>query len=217
LKTVVLASGGIDSSVLMLLLRRERVEILPVHINYGQLAEPREWPALKRFCAVTRLPNPIMVNASGLGLVPSGLTRRATQWKSDPFFPGRNLILAAMGASVGYSRGCRTIALGLVANTLYADATKEFVRVASDALSESFGARMLVTAPLLRFNKREVVELGKASHAPLSLTYSCQLGTSSPCGRCSSCRDRIAAFEGAPKSGAEAYRTTPKQRRVRAR
>ena len=43
MKTVVLASGGLDSSVLLYLLKREHAELLPIHVNYGQLAEPQEW------------------------------------------------------------------------------------------------------------------------------------------------------------------------------
>jgi len=203
--------------VLMSLLKRERVKILPIHVNYGQLAEVREWSALRRFCAAAGLPTPIRIDASGLESVPCGLTRRSKRWKSDPFFPGRNLILATMGASVGFSRGYRTVALGLVANTLYPDATKEFTQVASEALSESFGAKILVTAPLLQFSKREVVELGKASHAPLSLTYSCQLGKLPPCGRCSSCRDRVAALKDIREGRGKTHRTTRKHVGARGR
>jgi 7-cyano-7-deazaguanine synthase len=182
----------------MALLNREHVELLPIHVNYGQLAEAREWFALRRFCTMVGLLRPVKVNVSGLGLIPSGLTRRSRRWRSDPFFPARNLILAAIGGSVGHSRGYRTIALGLVANTLYPDATKEFVRVTGDAISESLGARIQLIAPLLRFSKREVVDLGKAAHAPLSFTYSCQLGAPRPCRSCSSCRDRMAALNEPP-------------------
>lgn len=197
MKTVVLASGGLDSSTLMFLLKRERAEMLPVHVNYGQLAEQREWIAVRRFCAAARLPQPVKVDASGLGQVPSGLTRRGGRWNSDPFYPGRNLLLATVGAIIGYPRGYRTVALGLVANALYPDQTQEFVRTARDALSESLGCKMSVIAPLLQLPKTQVVELGLRAGAPLDRTYSCQRGSVPPCGHCSSCKDRLSALQAA--------------------
>lgn len=194
MKTVVLASGGLDSSILMYLLKRERVELLPVHVNYGQLAESREWAATLRFCKTAGLPRPVRVDAAGLGQVPSGLTRRGGRWASDPFFPGRNLMLATIGAAIGYPQGYRSIAIGLVANALYPDQTQEFVRRVRDALSESLGSKMNIIAPLLGLSKSRVVELGVRAGAPIHQTYSCQRGLSPPCGRCSSCTDRNTAL-----------------------
>lgn len=194
MKAVVLASGGLDSSILLTLLKRERVAMLPIHVDYGQLAERREWLSLKRFCATAGLPAPVRVDVSGLGAVPSGLTRSGRNWRPDPFFPGRNLMLATVAAAVGYPQGYRTVALGLVANALYPDQTKEFVRAAEGALSESFGSKINVIAPLLGLPKAKVAELGVKARAPVHLTYSCQRGSLPPCGECSSCTDRAAAL-----------------------
>ena len=206
MKTVVLASGGLDSSILLYLLKREHVELLPIHVDYGQLAERREWLALKRFCTKAKLPTPIRVDARGLGLVPSGLTRRSKRWERDPFFPGRNLLLVSIAAALGYTRGFRSVAIGLVANALYPDQTKEFVRVAQTAISESTGAKFQVGAPLLRLSKTDVVLLGRRLGAPIPLTYSCQRGGSFPCGRCSSCTDRASALTAARPPSRQAQR-----------
>ena len=168
--------------------------MLPLHIDYGQLAARREWLALIRFCKACRIARPVRVDVRGLGIIPSGLTRSSSRWRANPFFPGRNLILASIASGVGYSRGFRTIAFGFVANTLYPDSTQEFVTAASAALSEAMGARIQVTAPLLRFSKRQTAELGRAVRAPTQLTYSCQVGGAIPCARCSSCRDRTSAL-----------------------
>jgi 7-cyano-7-deazaguanine synthase len=207
-KTVVLVSGGLDSSVLLYLLKREHSELMPIHVDYGQLAERWEWLALGRFCMRARLPPPLRVGASGLGKVPSGLTRSSKRWERDPFYPGRNLLLASIGGAFGYSRGYRSVAIGLVANALYPDQTKEFLSAAQAALSESTGAKFQVSAPLLKLSKVEVVKLGKSLGAPIALTYSCQRGAAQPCGRCSSCKDRAMAMS-------EARRPHPQTRRVR--
>ena len=206
MKTVVLASGGLDSSILMFLLKREHVELLPVHVNYGQLAEEREWYAVRRFCTASGLPPPLKVDAPGLGQVPNGLTRKGVRWRSDPFFPGRNLMLTTIGAIIGFPRGYRTVALGLVANALYPDQTQDFLRVARNALSESVGSKLNVIAPLLRIPKTMVAELGLKAGAPVGRTYSCQRGSSPPCGRCSSCMDRLNALMAAESWGAKRRR-----------
>lgn len=216
MKTVVLASGGLDSSVLLFLLKREHVEVLPVHADYGQLAEKQEWSSLRRFCRAAKLPNPIKVNATGLRRVPSGLTRKGDRWARDPFFPARNMVLVSIGGAIGHSAGARAVALGLVANALYPDQTKEFVRRAQDSLSEGLGGKMLVIAPLLTLSKSEVVALGLRMGAPIGLTYSCQRGEHRPCNRCSSCADRARAVsEAAPLRG-RSSRVRPPTRRMKA-
>ncbi len=199
MKIVVLASGGLDSSVLLSLLKRERLDVLPVHVDYGQLAEKQEWSSLRRFCREAKLPNPIRVDATGLRKVPSGLTRKGGRWAADPFFPARNLVLVSIGGAIGYPAGARSVALGLVANALYPDQTKDFISRAQDSLSEGLGGKMVVTAPLLSLSKAEVVALGLSLRAPIEETYSCQRGERRPCNRCSSCRDRAHAVSDAAR------------------
>ena len=43
MKVVCLVSGGLDSSSMMLLLKKYGYEIYPLHINYGHRAEEKEW------------------------------------------------------------------------------------------------------------------------------------------------------------------------------
>lgn len=216
MKTVVLASGGLDSSILLFLLKREHVDVLPVHVDYGQLAEKQEWSSLRRFCRKAKLPNPIRVNATGLRKVPSGLTRKGNRWARDPFFPARNMVLVSIGGAIGHPVGARAVALGLVANALYPDQTKDFVRRAQGALSESLGGKMLVLAPLLTLSKSEVAALGLSMGAPIGLTYSCQRGEHRPCNHCSSCADRARAVSEATRLRGGSSRVRHATRRMKA-
>ena len=45
---VTLVSGGLDSTLMSMLIREEGVPLFPLFIDYGQLAVSREWEACKR-------------------------------------------------------------------------------------------------------------------------------------------------------------------------
>jgi 7-cyano-7-deazaguanine synthase len=74
MKIVALVSGGIDSSVMSFLLKKDGHELLPLFIDYGQLASEKEWIAVKKMCQHFGL-NPQSIDISGFGgAIPSGIT-----------------------------------------------------------------------------------------------------------------------------------------------
>ena len=54
---------------------------------------------------------------------------------------------------------------------------------------------MQIVAPLVTFNKAEVVRLGLELKVPYNLTWSCYEGEANPCGSCGTCIDRANAFK----------------------
>ena len=114
MKIVVLASGGIDSSLMMFMLKQEGHEIYPLHINYSQLAEVREWKACRKICKRLAL-IPDRMDISGFGtLVRSGLTDSSLDIYGDAFLPTRNLTFITLGAAYAYSKSIDIIAIGLL-------------------------------------------------------------------------------------------------------
>lgn len=189
---VVLSSGGIDSSLMMYLFKKDGHVVLPLHIDYGQLAEEREWKSCVEISKQLSL-FPEKLDVSGFGkLIRSGLTDGSLDVYEDAFLPTRNLLFLTLGAAYAFSRSCSVVAIGLLANPIFPDQGKEFVRKAQESISASLGKPIHFLTPLIELDKRDVLKLAEEHRIP-TVTYYCHSGTETPCGKCISCQERIAA------------------------
>lgn len=189
---VALASGGLDSSVMMGLMKLEGIDVLPVHVDYGQRSEAQEWKACQAFCTTVGLKDPVRFELPALGQIPSGLTNPRID-VNYAFFPTRNLLLLTIGAAFAYSKNVDTVAIGLIGNAVFPDQTESFRKQAESAIATSVARNLKVVAPLLLLDKGEVMRLARAAALPIDLTYSCHVGNVEPCGVCAACRERKAA------------------------
>ena len=48
--------------------------------------------------------------------------------------------------------------------------------------------------PLFEMTKDEIITYSKLHNVPIESTYSCQIGTDKPCGKCPSCIERSVAM-----------------------
>ena len=193
MKIVTLVSGGIDSSVMTFLLKKEGHELFPLFIDYGQLAGKKEWKACQRFCSYLGI-KPHRMNISGFGkLVPSGITTKKLDIEKDAFLPGRNLLFLTLGASYGYHRSAYIVTIGLLSNPIFPDQTVEFVQSSQKSINAALGVDIKILTPLISLNKTDVIGLARKYELPLSLTYSCHSGDEQPCGECISCKEKIIA------------------------
>jgi len=192
-QAVVLSSGGLDSSLTMHLLREKGVEVYPLHVNYGQLAEMREWRACQQVCHSLRLRPPERMDLPGLRLFPSGLVNPSLDIHDNAFLPTRNLIFLVAGAGYAYSKGLDVVAIGLVANPIFPDQTREFVSAAQEAIAHALNRRREILTPLIKIDKREVIMLAKKHRLAISMTYYCHKGGPKPYRLYISCQERLAA------------------------
>lgn len=193
MKIVPLASGGVDSSVMMLLLKKEGHELFPLFIDYGQLAREKEWRACQSICHFLGL-QPYRMDISGFGKsIPSGITDSNLDIEKNAFLPTRNLLFLTLAAAYGHVKSVNVVAIGLLSNPIFPDQTISFVQTAQKSLSMSLGANIVILAPLISLDKRDTLRLARKYGLPLDLTSSCHSGTAQPCGRCISCKERIAA------------------------
>lgn len=193
MKIVVSSSGGVDSSLVMLLLKADGHEVFPVHVNYGHLAEPREWEACQAICKRLGVSAPVRFSINGTEAIPSGLVHPELDIEKQAFFPTRNLLFATLASAYAYSIGGRVVALGILANPIFPDQSVSFFQLAEKCISASLGVELRILTPFITLDKREVLKLARARGLPFEITYYCHSGKSSPCGICISCKERIAA------------------------
>ena len=193
MRVVVLSSGGVDSSVMMLMLKKKNYRLFPLFIDYGQRSARAEWEACRRVCQFMDL-QPERMDIQGFGhVIPSGLTRLNLDIEKAAFVPTRNLLFLTLGAAYGFAVTAYVIAIGVLANPIFPDQTAEFVEKAQSVISTALGINITILAPLISLNKIDTLRLARKHGLPIEFTYSCHSGSKNRCGHCISCKERIAA------------------------
>ncbi len=187
---VLLASGGLDSTLSAVLAIEQGLEVYPLFVDYGQIAKDRELNACRVNYKHYGLPEPKVVNVQGFGgLYPSGLTNPNVNIFEDAFLPGRNMLFLLMGTTYACNVCASSISIGLLSEelSLFPDQTKEFLNKAQSIISMMTNRDLQILAPLMDFTKRDVVALAKEKG--IIGTYSCHAGGEKPCGECIACKE----------------------------
>lgn len=176
-KTVLLFSGGLDSSACLNLLLEEGIFVTPLFVNFGQAAAVKEMLHVKK---LTKL----------YSLEPQFISASSERTFSHGEIPGRNmyLILTAL-VFLFKSNEAGEIVLGIHKGTSYFDCSQAFVSLAQKVLDLHTGGAVRLRVPLLSWTKNEIWDYCLLKKVPVKLTYSCELGLEQPCEICSSCKD----------------------------
>jgi 7-cyano-7-deazaguanine synthase len=190
MRAVVLASGGLDSTLLARLASEEGYDVFPLFVNYGQLAADIELSHCRTAMKTNDVRPPVVADLHCFGeLVPSGLTNADFHVVDQAFTPGRNSLFLLSAASYAATIGAQTIMIGLLDERfhLFPDQTKDYLEKAEHFLSLAVGKTILIKAPLMAFSKQEVIAMSEAKD--IGPTYSCHVGTEVPCGVCIACKE----------------------------
>ncbi len=215
-RAVVLASGGLDSTVTAAIAKQEGYELFFLTIAYGQ-RHAVEVERARQVAAALGAANHLVMSLDLRAIGGSALTGPAAVPKDREgnersrtipvtYVPGRNLIFLSIAAAHAEVMGAPLIYFG--ANVLdysgYPDCRPDFIRAFEMAVKEGTKAGMegnslQVKAPLLMLTKAEIIRQGVELQVPFHLTHSCYdpVGDQA-CGRCDSC---VIRREGFAKAG----------------
>lgn len=200
--TVVLLSGGMDSTVLTAELVRCGGPVVGLSIYYGQRhdCELKAAAAVAEHLGIEH--DVIDASTVGAGLasaltdpamaVPEGHYSADTM--SATVVPGRNLLFAAIAVAHAASSGHQVVALAVHAgdHPVYPDCRPEFTTALGVLAHSTYGVQ--VSAPYVRLTKAEICARGAEVDAPMGLSWSCYQGGEVHCGRCGTCVERAEAF-----------------------
>lgn len=204
-KIVLALSGGLDSTTLLSRCLDEDREVLAVHFQYGSTHNFYEKAAVARILKHYDVPSRVVdltgiftgTGSSLMGDAPIPEGHYAADTMKSTVVPGRNMIFAAVLASVAESVGADAIGLGVHAGDhhIYPDCRPDFVSALSKTIRESTEGKVAVYAPFLNVTKADIVKEGLLLGTPYVLTRTCYKAQGIPCGVCGSCRERLEAFE----------------------
>jgi len=190
MKIVCLASGGVDSFLMMKLLMKESHEIFPLFIDYGQLAVEKELASYYKVCNFLGL-DAEKIDVNGFGKkVTSGITDSAIDPK-EAFLPNRNLLFLILASSYAYQNDVYNISIGLIKPPIFPDQTVKFLTVAEKCIKEALSVDMKIIAPLIELDKTDIYKLAIEEKLPIDQTYYCHTGSEEPCGECLGCKEHV--------------------------
>lgn len=216
-KTIVVYSGGLDSTTLLYHLRAEGHEVKALSVNYGQRHLARESAAAEAICRglgvewrtadLTGLVAFFGCNAltnHGAALPHGGY---AADTIGTTTVPNRNMVLLSVGIAWAASLGFDAVAFGAHGgeHTNYPDCQPPFAEAMDRTAALCDFRPIRVLAPFVHWVKTDIVRRGADLGVPFELTWSCYAGGESHCGKCSTCEDRRVAFRRAGVPDPTAY------------
>lgn len=199
--SLLLASGGLDSTTLAYWLLDKGVSFVPLFINYGQHCAGTEYETLMSVMPPATRDRVCTVNMADVYRgTSSRLIDEPDLWKDnmegDPLYlPYRNLLLLSVGAAFAQSRGYDALYAAFI-NSNHAkeiDCSAQFFARLGGMLADYGTVR--VEMPFRDLSKAEVAKIGVALNVPIAATFSCQAASKIPCGACPNCVDRLNALK----------------------
>jgi 7-cyano-7-deazaguanine synthase len=214
----ILASGGLDSSVMLAALARKAKRVIPVYIRAGLSWETDELRTLKRFLRALRMENvaPVAVLRMPMGDVSgdhwSMTGRNVPDYDASltsNYILGRNLSLLAKTAILCARKKIGEIAMAPLESNPFPDARPDFFRAFAHAVELGVGIKLKISTPFAGMSKAEVVRRGAG--LPLELTVSCARPKGNiHCGACTKCAERVEGFVAAGAGDPTLYARRPK-------
>jgi len=212
----VLASGGLDSSILIGNLLRRGRRVQPFYIRTGVVWQTAELGGLERFLAAIAteglsrlvvLDLPLADLYAGHWSLTGVQTPAADSPDEAVFLPGRNALLLVKPAVWCQLHGINELAIAPLGTSPFDDASAGFLRDFEAAINRGSSSRVRLVRPFGEMTKQQVMALGR--DLPLELTFLCIAPVKGlHCGGCNKCAERRGAF----KDAGIGDRTTYKER-----
>lgn len=204
-RTLVLLSGGMDSTAALYWARQEHEVAGAVSFDYGSKHNAREITHARWHCEKLGVPHEVValpfVNElftsdllqSG-GEVPEGHYADANMRRT--VVPFRNGIMLAIACGLAESRGARALVIAAHAgdHAIYPDCREDFMRAMGAAMKAGTYEQVELLRPFIHLDKTAIARLGHDLGVDFGMTWSCYKGGELHCGRCGTCVERRESF-----------------------
>jgi 7-cyano-7-deazaguanine synthase len=211
-KVVVITSGGMDSTAAVYWTCKElHPDPLLLSFQYGQRHGDKELACAQHTAHKLGLHHHIidlwdineLTQSSALTNakkeIPEG--HYAEDTMKDTVVPNRNMMFLSIAYAAAVSLNAEWVVTGVHAgdHAVYPDCRPEFIKAfnaCAKTANEGFGAPDLrVVAPFQHMTKAGIAAVGDELGVEWANTWSCYKGGEVHCGRCSTCVERLEAFD----------------------
>lgn len=213
-KALVLHSGGMDSTLCILLARDQGREVVSLGIDYGQrhrieleyaARQCERFGVERRLCHVEwhKPPNRTLPTNRSIEEMPKSV--------SPAFLPGRNIVFLALAVAEASGIGAIEVWIGVnsVDFSGYPDCRSQFVDAFSAVVREGIPGGPTIVSPLQHMSKADIASEARRFGLRKDDTWSCyrpreETDSWIPCGVCDACVLHDAAWRAAETSSTDA-------------
>jgi 7-cyano-7-deazaguanine synthase len=209
-KAVILVSGGLDSTTVLALARRDGFHCHTLSFDYGQRHRAELAAAERVSAAYGDIEHKVVtlnldsIGGSALTDEAIAVPEEASEGIPVTYVPARNTVFLSIALGWAEVLGAQDIFIGVNAvdysgypdcRPAFIDAFTQLANVATRVGVE--GGQYTIHTPLMQLGKDDIVRLGATLGVDYSLTVSCYQATDEglACGRCDACRLRREGFE----------------------
>lgn len=211
-RAVILVSGGLDSSTVLAMAKKEGYDCYTLSFDYGQRHKAELHAALRVSEALGDIEHKVVnLNLDSIGGSALTDTSIAVPEEETPgipvtYVPARNTVFLSIALGWAEVLGAKDIFIGVnaVDYSGYPDCRPEYIaafetmaNLATRAGVE--GDKLTVHTPLMELGKGDIIKIGLGLGVDYALTVSCYQATDGglACGVCDSCRLRARGFSDA--------------------
>jgi 7-cyano-7-deazaguanine synthase len=174
--TIVLLSGGIDSSACINYYLSQKLKPIGLFIDYGQVVAKRE------LSSAQQISRHYKIKLDTLRILLNHNFK-------DGEIKGRNALFL-ISALTKYPGFAGIISLGIHAGVSYYDTKEQFIIDMQKIFKSYTDGQIKLDVPFIKWNKPMIYRYCIDNRVPIDLTYSCEINGRKPCGLCNSCLDR---------------------------
>ena len=207
-KSIILLSGGLDSIVALSYVKNRtdyNIE-LGITFDYGQKSREQEISASRKICEYYGIKHNVIELDWLKSITHTALVSNeklptsdlCTQKSADSVWvPNRNALFLNIAACYCDSYGYNYIVYGAnkEEGATFSDNTEEFRAEISKLFEVSTTVHPKVIAPLINYNKDDIVRIAIEDSVPLDYVWSCYNSGEKHCGVCESCYHLKKALE----------------------
>ena len=205
MKTILIYSGGLDSTVLLFKLLREGHEVCALGVNYGQ-RHRKELDAATAICAKLGVEyriadlsaiRPLLGGSQTDDSVAVPHGHYAAETMKLTVVPNRNMIMLSVAIAWAISTKSESVSYAAHGgdHAIYPDCREEFASALNTAAMLADWHPVNIDRPFVKMSKADIVALGNRLGVPMEMTWSCYEGGEHHCGKCGTCVERREAFQ----------------------
>jgi len=205
LKIVQALSGGLDSTTVLGYLLDQGHDVHCLNFTYGSKHNQYECASAKLVAEYYMVQYKLIDLSEAFKDFKSNLLKSGGEIPEGHYedesmkltvVPGRNTIFAAILMGYAESIDASGIALGvhLGDHAVYPDTRKEYIKALDSLVYLASDRKVEVITPFINTNKTGIVKEGLKLKVPYELTRTCYKDQPHSCKKCSSCFERLEAF-----------------------
>jgi 7-cyano-7-deazaguanine synthase len=206
MKTVLIYSGGLDSTVALYYLKSQGHQLKALSVDYGQ-RHKKEIEFAKYHCAKLGIEHQV-ADLTGITHLLAGSSQTsanvdvpeghyAEESMKLTVVPNRNMIMLSVAIGWAISQKANSVAYAAHAgdHAIYPDCRPEFADAIDHAAKLADWHRVSLLRPFVQWSKADIAAEAKRLNIEIEKTWSCYKGLDVHCGKCGTCTERIEAFQ----------------------